>query len=85
MQEIVKSLGLSKLVGLPMPSLQGRNIVEPSEIDMHRMMAYAREGELYKVPKQHVDWICYRLMPSLMRYGCYPPPHEAPAANDSQV
>jgi len=82
MKELVQQIGLSKLQGLPMPSLTSRKIVEPSEIDLQRIMSYARDGQLCNVPDQFMDWICYRLMPSLMRYGCYPPPHEAPAAND---
>lgn len=83
MNEIVRTLGLTQIKGLPMPSLNGRVIHEPSEIEIQRIMACAREGELRKVSEQHMDWICYRLMPSLVRYGCYPPPHEVQAANDN--
>ncbi len=69
---------------LPMPSLKGRVIVEPSEIEIQRMIQLAKTGDLSLLAEKHMDWVCYRLLPSLFRYGAYPPPHEAPAANDEE-
>lgn len=80
---IRNTLGVRLISQLKMPSLNGRVIEEPTEIDAARLMRLGERGELYKAPKKHVDWICYRLLPSLMRYGVYPPPYEAPPANDS--
>lgn len=81
--ETIKTFGLQKLATLPMPSLNGRVIKEPSELDAQRIMKFAAQGELHKIPKEHQDWLCYRLMPSLFRYGVYPPPYETHAANES--
>lgn len=82
MRDFVENLGLTNLQKLPMPSLNGRDIIEPSEFELAQIIAYARRGELYKAPQNLADWICYRLMPSLVRYGSYPPPHEKQAANN---
>lgn len=73
---LITELGVDKAFQKGMPNLNGRIIVEPSEIDLHRIKLYAKKGELHKVPKEHQDWLCYRFLPSLLTYGCYPPPPE---------
>jgi predicted metal-dependent RNase len=69
---------------LPMPSLNGRVIAEPSEIEIQGMIKQVKAGELDFIGHKHMDWLCYRLLPSLFRYGVYPPPYETPAANDEE-
>lgn len=76
-------LGLKQLDKMQMPTLHSRVIQEPSEIEIQRMMSDVKLGGLGRMDLKHEDWFCYRLMPSLMRYGTYPPPFEAKSANDS--
>lgn len=58
---------------LPMPKYEG---CEPSEFEIQRIKKYLEEGRFIELSKAHQDWICRRLMPSLTRYGVYPPPNE---------
>lgn len=57
----------------PLPEYEGR---EPSELDLHRITKLFRENRLDEVPDEHQRWLCYRLIPCLMKYGVYPPPGE---------
>lgn len=64
---------LEQFSDLPMPKYDG---AEPSEFEIQRIKKYMEEGRFNELSKPHQDWICCRLMPSLTRYGVYPPPHE---------
>ncbi len=59
---------------LPMPKFDGE---EPSEIEIQRIRKKLEEGRFDDLSKDLQRWVCYRLMPSLTRYGVYPPPLEA--------
>lgn len=61
------------LATAPMPPYSG---IEPSEIEIERIRKYVGEGRFNELPEDLQDWVCSRLMPSLARYGTYPPPHE---------
>lgn len=71
---IVFSLYYS-LANQPMPEWHGK---EPSEIDMQRIRKYHEDGRFNELPREHQDWVVYRLIPSCIRYGCYPPPQNEP-------
>ena len=62
---------LALLRQAPMPEYDGP---EPSEIDITRIRKYIDERRFKDLPDKDIDWVCCRLMPSLMRYGTYPPP-----------
>lgn len=55
----------------PMPDYDGP---EPSEIDVARIRRYVDEDRFDDLPKWQQRWVCRRLMPSLARFGTYPPP-----------
>lgn len=59
---------------MPMPKYEGS---EPSEFEIQRIRKHLEEGRFNELSKAHQDWICCRLMPSLTRYGVYPPPSGA--------
>lgn len=46
---------------------------EPSEIDIQRIKRYIEKGRFDDLDRTHQRWVTHRLMPSLMRFGCYPP------------
>ncbi|SMF96834.1 hypothetical protein SAMN02949497_4247 [Methylomagnum ishizawai] len=62
---------LAALRNAPMPPYKGR---EPSEIELKRIEKAMEQGRFDELPEDLLDWVCLRLMPSLFRYGCYPPP-----------
>lgn len=62
--------------GLPMPKYDGE---EPSEIEIQRIRKHLEEGRFDELSKELQRWVCHRLMPSLTRFGVYPPPAEANA------
>ena len=57
--------------GLPMPHYDG---AEPSEIEIERIKKFIEEGRFDELSDGHQYWVVGRLMPSLARYGVYPPP-----------
>jgi len=58
---------------LPMPSC---DVPEPMEIDIQRIKRCMEEGRFEALSADHQRWVCRRLLPSLTRYGVYPPPSE---------
>lgn len=56
-----------------MPAYDG---VEPSEIELQRISKLLEEGRFNELSRDLQRWATHRLMPSLARYGCYPPPKE---------
>ncbi|MGP0171212.1 hypothetical protein ACSVIJ_04940 [Pseudomonas sp. NCHU5208] len=56
-----------------MPKYDG---AEPSEIEIQRIRQYLADGRFDDLGKDLQRWVCHRLMPSLTRYGVYPPPSE---------
>lgn len=57
--------------GLPMPHYEG---IEPSELEIERIRKYIEESRFDELSDEHQNWVVGRLMPSLTRYGFYPPP-----------
>jgi len=57
--------------GLPMPKYEG---TEPSEVEIERIKKYMEEDRFDELSDGHQEWVCNRLLPSLVRYGVYPPP-----------
>lgn len=82
--EILESAGLSAAT-FRMPNLNGRVIAEPNEFEIQQLIPLARKGQLHSAARKHTDWFCYRLLPSLACFGCYPPPFEASAANEQFI
>ena len=66
---------------LPMPHYEG---VEPSEIEIERIRKFIEEGRFDELNDDLQDWVVGRLMPSLVRYGVYPPPAE-PSGLDLKI
>lgn len=64
----------SFLKGTPMPAYDGP---EPSEIELRRIEKLLSNGRFDELSKEHQRWATHRLMPSLTRFGVYPPPAEA--------
>jgi hypothetical protein len=62
-----------KLFGVAMPKYDGP---EPTEIDIARIRKLIDEGRFDALPKEQQRWVTRRLMPSLARFGCYPPPDQ---------
>lgn len=62
---------LDKLRNAPMPPYDG---YEPDELSLVRIQRYIEDERFDELPKEAQRWVCRRLMPSLMRFGCYPPP-----------
>tara|TARA_R110001592_G_scaffold29089_3_gene105849 strand:+ start:319 stop:522 length:204 start_codon:yes stop_codon:yes gene_type:complete len=60
--------------GLPMPKYEGP---EPTEIELRRIQKMIEAGQFDELSKEHQRWVTRRLMPSLARYGAYPPPSES--------
>ncbi|HEJ4833930.1 hypothetical protein AAAC13_01630 [Pseudomonas aeruginosa] len=54
-----------------MPQYDG---VEPSEIELQRIQKYIDDGRFDELSNEQQKWVTRRLMPSLARYGVYPPP-----------
>ncbi len=55
----------------PMPVYEG---YEPDELAMMRIKRRVEEGRFADLSDAEQQWVCGRLIPSLTRYGCYPPP-----------
>lgn len=55
----------------PMPAYDG---YEPDELAMMRIQRRIEEGRFADLSDDEQKWVCGRLIPSLARYGCYPPP-----------
>jgi len=63
---------LATLKNTPLPAYDG---YEPDELAIVRFRKYLEEGRFDDLPQDAQHWVCGRLMPSLVRFGCYPPPH----------
>lgn len=59
--------------GLPMPPC---DVPEPTEMDIQRIKRYMEEDRFDELSADHQRWVCRRLLPSLTRFGVYPPPGE---------
>ncbi|HBO4949124.1 TPA: hypothetical protein RJN82_004652 [Pseudomonas aeruginosa] len=62
------------LQGLPMPKYDG---AEPTEIELRRIQKMVEEGQFDELSKEHQRWVTHRLLPSLARFGVYPPPSQS--------
>ena len=47
---------------------------EPNELALKRIEIRMKQGRFTDLPLIEQKWVCGRLIPSLVRYGCYPPP-----------
>lgn len=56
---------------LKMPHYDGD---EPTEIDLKRIEKFLQEGRFDELSRQHQRWVTRRFLPSLTRFGVYPPP-----------
>lgn len=65
---------LTALRNAPMPVYDGP---EPDELSIARIQKYIEEGRFNELPTASKKWVCSRLMPSIVRFGCYPPPDDA--------
>lgn len=65
----------------PMPKWDGE---EPSEQDIQRIRKFHSEGRFNELPRKDQDWLVKRLIPSITRYGCYPPPPEQPMRRNAK-
>ena len=72
-------MSINPFQGLPMPKYDGE---EPSEIEIQRIRHHLAEGRFDDLSKDLQRWVCHRLMPSLTRFGVYPPPAEAADPKD---
>lgn len=59
---------------LPMGTMPKYDGPEPSELEIARIIKLMDEDRFEDVPEEHQRWLRKRLIPSLVRYGCYPPP-----------
>lgn len=59
----------------PMPPYSGH---EPDELALARIRKYVEEGRFDALARDEQRWVCRRLLPSLARFGRYPPPRESP-------
>lgn len=59
------------VAGTPMPVYDGS---EPSEIELKRIEKALEQDRFDDLSKEQQRWVTRRLMPSLARYGVYPPP-----------
>jgi len=50
---------------------------EPNELALKRIEIRMKQGRFTDLPLIEQKWVCGRLIPSLVRYGCYPPPDAA--------
>lgn len=73
---IIDARALTALQGAPMPAYSG---YEPNELALKRIELRMKQGRFADLPLIEQKWVCCRLIPSLVRYGCYPPP--APATD----
>lgn len=68
--------GWAALQAAPMPGYSGP---EPDELALMRIRKYVEEGRFDALSRDEQRWVCRRLLPSLARFGRYPPPDEPPA------
>lgn len=73
----------STIASSPMPHYDG---AEPCELDIQRISKCMQEGRFDDLSREHQRWVTHRLMPSLTRFGVYPPPNDAttPTAASAQ-
>ncbi len=71
---ILDSRALMLLQNAPMPAYSG---YEPNELALKRIEIRMKQGRFTDLPLIEQKWVCGRLIPSLVRYGCYPPPDAA--------
>lgn len=73
----------SAIAGSPMPKFDG---AEPCELDIQRISKCLQDGRFDDLSREHQRWVTHRLMPSLTRFGVYPPPSDAstPTAASAQ-
>lgn len=68
-------LALATLKKAPLPTAAG---YEPDALALKRIELRLRQGRFDDLLRVEQEWVCGRLMPSLARYGCYPPPPQPP-------
>ena len=71
---IIGDRALTVLQNAPMPAYSG---YEPTELALKRIELRMKQGRFADLPLIEQKWVCGRLIPSLVRYGCYPPPDAA--------
>lgn len=64
----------SVIADSPMPHYDG---AEPCELDIQRIGKCMEDGRFDDLSREHQRWVTHRLMPSLTRFGVYPPPSSA--------
>lgn len=62
---------LDAIQSSPLPQYQG---YEPCEIEVQRIRKLLSQDRFVELSRANQRWVCHRLLPSLTRYGCYPPP-----------
>lgn len=65
----------------PMPKYDGP---EPTGPELELIMAKMDKGLFDDLPAHLQDWVTDRLLPSMSRYGVYPPPENPPEITDPQ-
>lgn len=58
----------------PNPVLAEYSGYEPNELSLKRIELRLKQGLFADLPLIEQRWVYGRLLPSLVRYGCYPPP-----------
>ncbi|ELQ8317568.1 hypothetical protein [Pseudomonas aeruginosa] len=66
----------------PMPNYQG---FEPSPCQVQSIIRELENGAWESLSEQVREWVTGRLMPSMARYGVYPPPSESSRDNAAKV
>lgn len=61
----------SPFASFKMPHYDG---AEPTEIDLKRIAKMLQEGRFDEISRDQQRWVTRRLLPSLARFGVYPPP-----------
>lgn len=74
LNKVIGSRALTALQNAPMPAYSG---YEPNELALKRIEMRMKQGRFVDLPLIEQKWVCGRLIPSLVRYGCYPPPKAA--------
>lgn len=49
---------------------------EPDDATIAEIIKCIEEERFDELPNESKEWVCHKLMPSLMRFGCYPPPDQ---------
>ncbi|MFL1481394.1 hypothetical protein [Pseudomonas grimontii] len=68
LQELLEDM---RFQALPMPTYDGP---EPSEFELYRISHFLGQGRFCELNSVHQTFVCRRFIPSLTRYGVYPPP-----------